>query len=40
MLDQILANIGATFVVFWGIAHLFPTKSVVAGLAMFLRRVR
>ena len=31
MIDQVLAYIGAAFVVFWGIAHLFPTKGVVAG---------
>ena len=29
-MDQILAYIGAGFVAFWGIAHLFPTKNVVA----------
>jgi len=31
MVNQILAYIGACFVAFWGIAHLFPTKNVVAG---------
>ena len=31
MLSQILLYIGAAIPVFWGIAHLFPTKSVVAG---------
>jgi hypothetical protein len=31
MINQILAYIGAGFVAFWGIAHLFPTKGVVAG---------
>ena len=30
MLNQILAYTGAGFVAFWGIAHLFPTKNVVA----------
>ena len=30
MVNQILAYIGAGFVAFWGIAHLFPTKNVVA----------
>ena len=31
MVNQILAYIGAGFVAFWGIAHLFPTKNVIAG---------
>lgn len=31
MLSQILLYIGAAIPIFWGIAHLFPTKSVVAG---------
>lgn len=31
MINQVLAYIGAAFVAFWGIAHLFPTKGVVAG---------
>ena len=30
MVNQILAYIGAGFVAFWGIAHLFPTKNIVA----------
>ena len=30
MTNQILAYIGAGFVAFWGIAHLFPTKNIVA----------
>ena len=30
MTNQILVYIGAGFVGFWGIAHLFPTKNVVA----------
>ena len=31
MINQILLYAGAVFVAFWGIAHLFPTKNVVAG---------
>ncbi len=31
MLGQILLYAGSAFIAFWGIAHLFPTKSVVAG---------
>jgi len=31
MADQILLYIGSALTVFWGIAHLFPTKSVVQG---------
>ena len=30
MINQILAYIGAGFTILWGIAHLFPTKNVVA----------
>ena len=30
MLNQILFYIGAVLPIFWGIAHLFPTKNVVA----------
>lgn len=30
MLNQTLVYIGSAFIVFWGIAHLFPTKSVVS----------
>jgi hypothetical protein len=30
VVNQILVYIGAAFVAFWGIAHLFPTKNVVA----------
>lgn len=26
-----MAYVGAAFVTFWGVAHLFPTKNVVAG---------
>lgn len=31
MFDQILLYLAAIFTAFWGIAHLFPTKSVVRG---------
>ena len=31
MLNQILLYSGSAFISFWGIAHLFPTKSVVSG---------
>ena len=31
MLDKILLYIGAVLPLFWGIAHLFPTNSVVKG---------
>ena len=31
MINQILLYVGAAFPLFWGIAHLFPTKSVVKG---------
>ena len=31
MLNQVLLYLGAALPLFWGIAHLFPTKSVVAG---------
>jgi hypothetical protein len=31
MLDQILLYAGSAFIFFWGIAHLFPTRSVVSG---------
>ena len=31
MINQILADIGAGLTTLWGIAHLFPTKNVVAG---------
>lgn len=30
MINQILAYVGAAFLVFWGVAHLFPTKNIVA----------
>jgi hypothetical protein len=31
MFNQILLYLGAALPLFWGIAHLFPTKSVVKG---------
>ena len=31
MVSQILVYLGSFFIVFWGIAHLFPTKNVVTG---------
>ena len=31
MIDQILLYLGALLPFFWGVAHLFPTKSVVEG---------
>jgi hypothetical protein len=31
MLNQVLLYSGSAFISFWGIAHLFPTKSVVSG---------
>ncbi|MFC1996040.1 hypothetical protein ACFLXI_00345 [Chloroflexota bacterium] len=31
MTNQFLLYAGAAFVAFWGIAHLFPTKNIVAG---------
>jgi hypothetical protein len=31
MIDQILLYIGGALTLLWGIAHLFPTKSVVRG---------
>lgn len=31
MANQILLYSGSLFVVLWGVAHLFPTRSVVAG---------
>jgi hypothetical protein len=31
MMDQIVLYIGAALTLMWGIAHLFPTKSVVRG---------
>lgn len=31
MINQILLYLGSFFLFFWGVAHLFPTKSVVEG---------
>jgi hypothetical protein len=31
MLNPVLIYLGAAIVSFWGIAHLFPTRSVVSG---------
>ena len=31
MINQILLYVGAALPLFWGIAHVFPTKSVVKG---------
>ena len=31
MVNQVLLYLGSAFVLFWGIAHLFPTRSVVRG---------
>jgi predicted RND superfamily exporter protein len=31
MLNQVLLYAGSAFIAFWGTAHLFPTRSVVAG---------
>lgn len=31
MINQILLYLGSLFLLLWGIAHLFPTKSVVSG---------
>ncbi len=31
MINQVLLYLGSAFVLFWGIAHLFPTRSVVSG---------
>ncbi|MBU0490810.1 MAG: hypothetical protein KKA73_21425 [Chloroflexi bacterium] len=31
MVNQILLYLGSCFLLFWGIAHLFPTRSIVAG---------
>jgi hypothetical protein len=33
MLNEILLYLGSALPLFWGIAHLFPTKSIVAGFA-------
>ncbi len=31
MLNQVLLYAGSALIAFWGVAHLFPTRSVVAG---------
>lgn len=31
MANQVLLYLGSAFVLFWGVAHLFPTRSVVEG---------
>lgn len=31
MFGQILIYSGSAFILFWGIAHLFPTRSIVSG---------
>ena len=31
MLNQVLIYSGSAFILFWGVAHLFPTRSVVSG---------
>ena len=31
MLNQVLLYSGSVFISFWGIAHLFPTRSIVSG---------
>ena len=31
MLNQVMLYLGSVFLLFWGIAHLFPTKSIVSG---------
>ena len=31
MLNQVLLYSGSAFLSFWGVAHLFPTRSVVSG---------
>lgn len=31
MVNQVLIYMGSAFVLIWGIAHLFPTRSVVSG---------
>jgi len=31
MLNQVLLYSGSAFISFWGVAHLFPTRSVVSG---------
>ena len=31
MVNQVLIYSGSAFIAFWGVAHLFPTRSVVSG---------
>jgi hypothetical protein len=31
MYNPVLLYLGSAFILFWGIAHRFPTKSVVSG---------
>jgi hypothetical protein len=31
MLNQVLIYSGSAFILFWGVAHLFPTRAVVSG---------
>ena len=31
MVNQVFLYLGSLFLLFWGIAHLFPTRSVVKG---------
>jgi hypothetical protein len=31
MINQVLLYLGSAFVTLWGVAHLFPTRSVVSG---------
>jgi hypothetical protein len=31
MVNQVLPYVGSAFLLFWGVAHLFPTRSVVQG---------
>ncbi len=38
MLNQILLYIGSLLTLLWGIAHLFPTKSVIKGFGNISRK--
>jgi len=31
MISQVLLYVGSAFILFWGVAHLFPTRSVIRG---------
>ena len=31
MLNQVLIYSGSAFILFWGVTHLFPTRSIVSG---------